>query len=408
MAENANGNLAVLLTPPGSAAIAVVRIEGPAVGSFLAATFSRPTPIGRPVHGELHDGRRVIDDPVVARIADDVADICLHGGAWVVHAFFELVRSKGFAVLDHTAVPLSAGAVDGETTIEQEVAAWLPAARTELALQVLLAQPAAWSQLMKDARADRKHPPAFRRDEGGGEGGDINPRPTHSDEHAAAADKSSARKNEISSPANVSPLTPSLPCAGRSAVLDQSTRDRLLTDRTLHWLLNPPRVAIVGTANVGKSTLVNHLLARERVITADLPGTTRDWVSEIADVNGLAVVLLDTPGIRATTDAVEQHAIALSRPVMEQSDAVVLVLDPTQPMEPEQAALVRRFPGAITVINKTDRGKLPFDGAIHTIATTGQGVDDLRRRIAARFQCDSVDCSKSYAWTDRQRAWLMH
>ncbi len=90
--------------------------------------------------------------------------------------------------------------VDGESEIEREVAASLPIAKTELALRVLLAQPAAW---LKVAENDRK---------------------------------------------------------------------RMLTDRSLHWLLNPPKVAIVGTSNVGKSTLANQLFARERVITADLPG----------------------------------------------------------------------------------------------------------------------------------------
>ena len=64
---------------------------------------------------------------------------------------------------------------------------------------------------------------------------------------------------------------------------------RVLEDYSLWWLLHPPRVAIVGAANVGKSTLANQLFAQERSVTADLPGTTRDWVGEMADVNGLAV-----------------------------------------------------------------------------------------------------------------------
>jgi tRNA modification GTPase len=177
----------------------------------------------------------------------------------------------------------------------------------------------------------------------------------------------------------------------------------MLSDRSLHWLLHPPRVAIVGTANVGKSTLANQLFARERVITADLPGTTRDWVGEIADVNGLAVMLVDTPGVRETADPLEQHAIALSRPVMDEADAVVLVLDPTQPMEPDQSALIARFPNAIVVINKSDRGSLTLAGAIQTVATAGQGIDQLRLRIATQFDCGSIDLSMPRVWTERQR-----
>ena len=84
---------------------------------------------------------------------------------------------------------------------------------------------------------------------------------------------------------------------------------RILADRSLDHLLHPPRVAIVGAPNVGKSTLANQLFAQERSITADLPGTTRDWVGEIANIDGLAVTLVDTPGVRDTADAIEREAI---------------------------------------------------------------------------------------------------
>src|SRR5205814_10504480 len=100
--------------------------------------------------------------------------------------------------------------------------------------------------------------------------------------------------------------------------------ERIASDKTLHYLLHPPRVAIVGAPNVGKSTLANQLFAQERSITADLPGTTRDWVGEIANLDGLVVQLVDTPGIRDTSDAIERQAIDRSRHQIEQADLVVL------------------------------------------------------------------------------------
>lgn len=323
-------NQAILLTPPGTAAIAVVRVSGPGVAALLEKHFTRKPIIGRPVHGEWHDGKRVIDDPVVVQIDEQSADVSLHGGVWVIHTFFELARSNGFAVVDSPGVPLPEVAVDGETIIDREVAAYLPAARTELALSVLLAQPAAW-------------------------------------------------KN-----------------SGTPRASDQS----------LHWLLHPPQVAIVGTANVGKSTLANQLFARQRVITADLPGTTRDWVGEIANINGLAVMLVDTPGVRDTTDPLEQQAIALSTPVIHQADLLVLVIDPTQPMGPNQSALLRRFPQAIRVINKSDQQHVAMSGAIYTVATTGQGIDQLRDRIIEHFGCANLDLAQPRIWTQRQRQML--
>jgi small GTP-binding protein len=260
--------------------------------------------VGRVTHGEVRDGDTVIDDPVVARVAEDVADVSLHGGAWVIHAFLELAKREGFDVIDRPGLPLPAGAVG------DEIERYLPMARTELAMRVLLSR-----------RYSPDEPP-------------------------------------------------------------------------LSWLLHPPRVAIVGTANVGKSTLANQLFARDRVITADLPGTTRDWVGEIADINGLAVMLVDTPGVRQSTDELEQQAIALSRPVVEAADLVVLVLDPTQPMEPDQADLLWRFPQAIVVINKADRDELAIAEAIRTVATTGDGIDELRRRITGFFGCDQINIAK--------------
>src|SRR5262249_51215282 len=118
---------------------------------------------------------------------------------------------------------------------------------------------------------------------------------------------------------------------------------QVLEDQSLHWLLHPPRVAIVGAPNVGKSTLANFLFAQKRSITADVPGTTRDWVGEMANLNGLAVQLVDTPGLRETSDALEAQAIRQSADQIRAADLVILVLDASRPLEPEQSPLLERF-----------------------------------------------------------------
>ena len=84
---------------------------------------------------------------------------------------------------------------------------------------------------------------------------------------------------------------------------------KVLSDDCLKHLLHPPALAIVGAANVGKSTLANRLFGQERSITADVAGTTRDWVGETANIDGLPVMLIDTPGVRLTEDAIERAAI---------------------------------------------------------------------------------------------------
>ena len=338
-------NCAILMTPPGVAAIAVVRLVGPGVRRFLESHFSRTVAAGRPVHGEMRDvGGEVIDDPVVVlHESRPLADVSLHGGTWVVRAFLELAWREGFRSVEPVEAPLDERAVDGSSTIETEVLTHLPLARTELALRVLLAQPRAWDEL-------KRRMPDVRRDE----------------------------------------------------------VERILADGALHRLLHPPRVAIIGPANAGKSTLANQLFAQERSITADLPGTTRDWVADVANIDGLAVMLVDTPGLRDTGDPIEAEAIALATPQIERADLVVLVLDQTRPLAGEQEQLVARFRDSMVVVNKVDRpatwaAPVP---AIRTIATTGQGVDELRRAVRRHFTGESIDLDRPRWWTERQRAIL--
>ncbi|MEM6312739.1 MAG: GTPase [Planctomycetota bacterium] len=140
-------------------------------------------------------------------------------------------------------------------------------------------------------------------------------------------------------------------------------------DATLRRMVFPARVAFVGPPNVGKSTLANRLLGRERFITADVPGTTRDWVEELADVGGVPMVLTDTPGRRVTDDAIEAEAIARSRRVVEAADVVVGVHEPGTTSD---------WPVCdVRVVNKADQ-QLPLQrGALAVSALTGLGMDEL-------------------------------
>jgi small GTP-binding protein len=182
--------------------------------------------------------------------------------------------------------------------------------------------------------------------------------------------------------------------------------DQILSDHTLWWLLHPPRVAIVGAANVGKSTLANQLFAQERSITADLPGTTRDWIGEEANLDGLVVTLVDTPGVRQTADPIERLALDQSAGQVQRADLVVLVLDASRELVGVQDRLVAKFNDALRVINKVDRAAEwvnEFPDAIKTVGTTGQGVDELRNAVRRRFGCEQFELGRPRWWTTRQR-----
>jgi tRNA modification GTPase len=337
-------DVAILLTPPGAAAIAVLRLSGERVVPFLAQRFSRPLSENRPVHGDLSDeSGNVLDDAVVVLSRGSVvADINLHGGPWVVQSVLDLARRGGFEVRKPSDTPDVA--LDGTSELEREVLAGIPLARTELGLRTLLAQPRAW--------ADAK------------------------------------------------------------STLAREDLDRVLADRSLEYLLRPPRVAIVGAPNVGKSTLANQLFAQARSITANLPGTTRDWVGEIANIDGLPVTLVDTPGVRETADPIEREAIARSGEQVAAADMILLVLDATQPLAPEQSPLLERFgsdPRTVIVLNKCDlAAAVPMGNTgprvnVRTCAVTGQCVDILRATILSRFGCADLQPNRPRIWTERQR-----
>jgi tRNA modification GTPase len=154
-------------------------------------------------------------------------------------------------------------------------------------------------------------------------------------------------------------------------------------------------LAIVGRPNVGKSSLFNRLVERDRAIVTAMPGTTRDLVTERISLDGIPLELVDTAGLRDTAEEVEQLGIARSREALADAALVLVVLDATQPLNDEERRLlsaVRERP-ALVVINKSDLkaadqaqlSSMPMEstepGVVTTSALTGEGIMDLRERI---------------------------
>lgn len=136
-------------------------------------------------------------------------------------------------------------------------------------------------------------------------------------------------------------------------------------------------LAIVGRPNVGKSSLFNRLLEQDRAIVTDIPGTTRDLVSETASIGGIPVKLVDTAGIREGTELVESLGIERSWQAMADADLTLIVLDAASPRTPDDEALIVRAHRHIIVENKAD---LP--GARSGVsALTGAGIAELRAAI---------------------------
>ncbi len=119
------------------------------------------------------------------------------------------------------------------------------------------------------------------------------------------------------------------------------------------------RTVLVGRPNVGKSSLVNALLGRGRMIVSDEPGTTRDSVEETVDLGGTAFVLTDTAGVRATESTAEREAVARTREIAANADILLVILDGSQPLTDEDRELCLCRPDAadatrLFVVNKSD------------------------------------------------------
>lgn len=139
-------------------------------------------------------------------------------------------------------------------------------------------------------------------------------------------------------------------------------------------------LAIVGRPNVGKSSLFNRLLEQDRAIVTDIPGTTRDLVSESASVEGIPVKFVDTAGIREGQDTVESLGIERSYQAMADADLTLVVVDASAPLEAEDRALIERAQGkSLVVANKCDLAKSSLGMPVS--ALTGEGISELRRAI---------------------------
>jgi len=147
-------------------------------------------------------------------------------------------------------------------------------------------------------------------------------------------------------------------------------------------------LAIVGRPNVGKSSLFNRLVERERAIVTATPGTTRDLVSETVAIGGIPVKLVDTAGMRKAIDEAESIGIQKSMEALADADLVLIVFDASQEESAEDAELLRHTEGrpAIVIENKSDlavrgQAQAPRDQRIATSAVTGEGIEALRSEI---------------------------
>ena len=150
----------------------------------------------------------------------------------------------------------------------------------------------------------------------------------------------------------------------------------------LNRLIDPPMVILAGEPNVGKSTLSNALLGRSMSITLDMPGTTRDYTAARIELAGLVVDWHDTPGMRKTSDPIEQRAIELAMQLFDRADLLIAMTDhehewPQLPRKPD-----------LHIVNKVDAHDCRRPNAIAISAVTGAGLAEFVNKVRSALVPD--------------------
>ena len=329
--------IAAVATPPGEGGIGIVRLSGPRAEEILSRVFRRAGKdpgaweSHRMYYGVLRDGEETLDEGMAVLMRaprsytrEDVAEIQLHGGTYVLQRAVELCLERGA----RTAAP-------GEFTRRAFLNGRIDLSRAEAVMSLIA------------ARSGQEHRAAVREMQGGVTSF-VWQAADRLYEIQAGLAACVDYPEEISEEEGAAEMIPRLQAL--IAMLRESIQER--SSRLLHQGL---RVALAGRPNVGKSSLLNSLLGEEKAIVTAIPGTTRDLVTGEMTLEGLRVILTDTAGVREAGDEVERIGVEKSRKAMREADVVLLILDGSREMQPEDLALLDSLPenGAI-VVNKQD------------------------------------------------------
>lgn len=370
--------IAAIATPPGEGGVAIVRISGIDAENIAVRIFRRAQGKSskfeshRLYYGKIRDpmSERVLDEVLLTIMrkprsytGEDVVEIHGHGGAFLVRQILRLVLTQG-----------ARQAEPGEFTKRAFLNGRLDLAQAEAVLDLI--------------RARTEKGAGLALDQAGG----------------ALSKWVDELRNElldilvqveaaIDFPEEEIELLRRQELLGKiSGLLDKL---RYISN-TYDWgklFREGAKVCICGRPNVGKSSLLNALLGEERVIVTPVPGTTRDVIEESVNLDGLPVVLWDTAGIRETDDVIERMGVDLARRHMDKSDAVIVVIDGSQSLTPEDEALLEcAGRGKVLVaINKSDLPQSLVEQKLtwficlgkigHVSAVTGAGIFWLKEKL---------------------------
>ena len=369
--------IAAIATPPGEGGLAVVRISGPDAEKIALRIFTRPNNRNGKLrshtlyHGQISDPKdtQPIDEVLLTIMrkphsytGEDVVEINCHGGNFLVRQILALLLTQG-----------ARQAEPGEFTKRAFLNGRVDLAQAEAVLDLIRARTAKGAQLaLNQASGELSKFVGELREELLDILVQVEAAIDFPEEEIELLQRHRLVEKIVALVIKI------------NAVSDSYEWGRLFREGAA--------VCICGRPNVGKSSLLNALLGADRVIVTPVPGTTRDVIEESLALDGLPIVIWDTAGIRDTDDQVEKLGVELSRQHLEKADALVIVIDGSVELTPEDCALLQNI-GPKKVVIAVNKSDLPKVVDLHSIAAnqptrivetsakSGAGIDSLKRTL---------------------------
>jgi len=370
--------ICAISTPPGEGGIGIIRISGPKAVPITSKVFKprNVQPLDRAKtytlqYGHIVDPKsgEVCDEAIIGIMRsptsytrEDVVEINCHSGMISLRRILETVIAAGARLAE-----------PGEFTQRAFVNGRIDLAQAEAVLDIIT------------AKTELSHKAALKQLQGG-----------LSTEIASLQDELITLLASVE--AGIDFPDEDIETASGTSLADTvacmiTEIDKMLSGFAFGQILrNGYATAIVGRPNVGKSSLLNTLLKRDRAIVSEIPGTTRDVLEEYVNSAGIPLRIIDTAGIRHANDTIEQEGVRRSLAALASADLALIVLDGSETMTAEDRRVLEeaKEKNFLIVLNKNDLPRKKFDldptwTVVPVSCKNGHGLDDLTNAIADKI-----------------------
>ena len=387
--------IAAISTAQGVGAISIIRVSGPKAFEIVSKIFSNKKFKEAPSHtihyGFIVDNGKKIDEVLVGKMCapktftcEDVAEINAHGGIMTTNEILELLLVNGCRLAEpgeFTKRAFLNGRID---LTEAEGIMDLINSKTDKAREMALNQVSCEvSNLIRDLRDD------------------------------LAGIISNIEVNIDYPEYEDTPVMTNKKVKESLGVLEAKIKNILEKSNEGEIVKNGIKTVIAGKPNVGKSSLLNMLLGEDRAIVTDVQGTTRDSIEASIVIDNIILNLIDTAGIRETSDTVESIGVSKSLNLIDQADLVLFVLNYNEEITADEKKILAKIKDKnhIIVVNKIDLDKKLdtslLDNPIYISIKDNKNIDEIKERIKKLFNLEKIETADlTYLTSARSKAIL--